>query len=120
MDSIARDLETRIRGAVRAGVEEERIIIDPGLGFGKGWRENFEILRRLSELRALGHPILVGPSRKGMIGRVLGVDVRDRMEGTLALVALAIAHGADIVRVHDVRAMTRAARMVDAILREVE
>lgn len=115
--ALIRNLDARIGEAVEAGVEEQRIVVDPGLGFAKGWRENFEVLRRLAELRSLGRPILVGPSRKGMIGRVLGVDVRDRMEGTLALVTLAIAGGADIVRVHDVREMVRAARMTDAIVR---
>ena len=72
MRAILDDLARRVSEAVSAGLPEERIILDPGLGFGKGWRENFEIIRRLRELRALGRPILIGPSRKGMIGRVLG------------------------------------------------
>lgn len=120
MSSVLHTLEVRIREAVDAGVRREHIIVDPGLGFGKGWRENFLLLRRLPELRSLDAPVLVGPSRKGMIGRVLGVDVGDRVEGTLALVSLAIAGGADMIRVHDVRPMARAARMTDAIVRPRE
>jgi dihydropteroate synthase len=110
-------LERAVERAIRLGVAHDSIVLDPGLGFGKTWRENFEIFRRLQELKALGRPVLVGPSRKGMIGKVLGVGVADRMEGTLALVTLSIAQGADMVRVHDARAMVRAARMADALVR---
>jgi dihydropteroate synthase len=95
----------------------ERLIVDPGFGFGKDWRQNLELLRRIGELKSLGRPILVGTSRKSMIGRVLGAAEDDRLEGTAATVSLAIAGGADIVRVHDVRAMTRVARMTDAVVR---
>ncbi len=111
------DLSDLVERALRAGVSQRNIILDPGLGFGKGWLENFEILRRLSELRRLGLPLLVGPSRKGMIGKVLGVDVHDRLEGTIALVTIAIAHGVDMVRVHDVRENVQAARMADVLAR---
>jgi dihydropteroate synthase len=114
---VHRGLKRAIDRACRCGVDVESIVVDPGLGFGKTWRENFEIFRRLSELTSLRRPILVGPSRKGMIGKVLGGGVADRLEGTLALVTLSIAAGADMVRVHDVRAMTRAARMTDALSR---
>jgi dihydropteroate synthase len=100
-----------------AGVAREQIIVDPGIGFGKGLRQNLAVLRRLGEFRALGRPLLLGASRKSFIGRVLGTPVEDRLEGTAAVVALAIAAGADIVRVHDVRAMARVARMADAIVR---
>jgi dihydropteroate synthase len=117
VEVVLRDLEAAIDRAVRQGVSAGAILIDPGLGFGKTWRENFAILRRLATLRSLGYPILVGPSRKGMIGKVLGVRVKDRMEGTLALVTIAVAAGADMVRVHDVREMARAARMADALAR---
>ncbi len=103
--------------AARAGLSRERLIIDPGLGFGWEPRQNLEIIRRLDELRGLGRPILVGPSRKSAIGLVLDVPVEQRLEGTAALVALAIANGADIVRVHDVGAMSRVARMTDAVVR---
>jgi dihydropteroate synthase len=117
MTSIRRELSRRLDRAVAAGVAWERLIVDPGFGFGKDWRQNLELLRRLGELKALGRPILAGTSRKSTIGRVLGVAEDDRLEGTAATVSLAIAGGADIVRVHDVRAMTRVARMTDAVVR---
>lgn len=115
--TITRELDVKLRTAVRAGVKAESIAVDPGLGMGKDWRANLEIMRRLRELRSLECPIVVGPSRKGMIGRVLGADVGDRLEGTAALVTLAIHGGADVVRVHDVGAMSRVARMADALVR---
>lgn len=114
---LRRDLASLAERAVDGGVPESRIMLDPGLGFGKRWTENFAILRRLSELKDLGFPIMVGPSRKGMIGKVLGVDVHDRLEGTIALVCIAVANGADMVRVHDVQENVRAARMMDALVR---
>jgi dihydropteroate synthase len=117
MTSILRELSRRLDQAIAAGVAWERLIIDPGFGFGKDWRQNLELLRRLGELKALGRPILAGTSRKSTIGRVLGVAEDDRLEGTAATVSLAITGGADIVRVHDVRAMTRVARMSDAVVR---
>jgi dihydropteroate synthase len=117
MTSIRRELARRLDRAVAAGVAWERLIVDPGFGFGKDWRQNLELLRRLGELRALGRPILAGTSRKSTIGRVLGLPEDDRLEGTAATVSLAIAGGADIVRVHDVRAMARVARMTDAVVR---
>lgn len=113
--AVVRGLTDSVERAIARGVSRDRIVVDPGLGFGKTWRENFEIMRQLQELRSIGLPILVGPSRKAMIGRVLGVSVADRMEGTLALTVLCIANGADMVRVHDVREMSRAARMADAL-----
>jgi dihydropteroate synthase len=100
-----------------AGVAEAQIIVDPGIGFGKGLRQNLEVIRRLAEFRALGRPILLGASRKSFIGRVLGLPPDERVEGTAAAVALGIANGADIVRVHDVRPLARVARMADAIVR---
>jgi dihydropteroate synthase len=117
MTSILRELSRRLDRALAAGVAWERLIIDPGFGFGKDWRQNLELLRRLGELRALGRPILAGTSRKSTIGRVLGLAEDDRLEGTSSTVSLAIAGGADIVRVHDVRAMLRVARMTDAVVR---
>lgn len=119
LTSIVRELSRRLDRAVAAGVRLERLIVDPGFGFGKDWRQNLELLRRLPELRVLGQPVLVGVSRKSTIGRVLGLAESDRMEGTAATVALAIAGGADIVRVHDVRAMARVARMTDAVVRRI-
>jgi dihydropteroate synthase len=115
---VVRNLGDRAYLAQSEGVSPEHLILDPGFGFGKGWRENFSIIRALPALRVLRKPILVGPSRKGMIGRVLAVPVGDRVEGTIALIAMCIAGGADIVRAHDVQAVTRAARMMDAIVRD--
>ena len=103
--------------ALGAGVPPENIILDPGVGFGKTAEHNLELLRRLSELRALGRPLLVGTSRKSIIGLVLDLPVEERLEGTAATVALSIANGADVVRVHDVKAMRRVSRMSDAVVR---
>lgn len=111
-------LSELVSRAVRAGINRDSLIIDPGLGFGKNWRQNLELLNRLSELRALNLPLLVGPSRKATISRVLGVGLHDRDEGTAALVAISAARGADVVRVHDCQAMTRVVRMTDALVRE--
>jgi dihydropteroate synthase len=97
-------------------VSQDRIIIDPGLGFGKTWRDNLEVIRNLRELRTLNFPVLVGPSRKGTVSKVLGVKRDERLEGSLALVALCVAEGADAVRVHDIAPMKRAATMIDALL----
>lgn len=104
------------RLAEEAGVPRERIIIDPGFGFGKTPAQNLELLRRLKELRCLGLPVLVGTSRKSTIGKVLNLPVDQRLEGTAATVAVAIVNGADLVRVHDVKEMVRIARMTDAII----
>lgn len=114
---IVRELARRIEHALAAGIAWERIIIDPGFGFGKTPDLNLLLLRRLRELTVLGRPILVGTSRKSMIGHVLGTPPEDRLEGTAATVALAIANGADIVRVHDVPQMVRVVRMADAVVR---
>ena len=103
--------------ARRAGIPADRIVLDPGFGFGPTPEENLELVRRLGELRSLGQPLLIGVSRKSTIGLVLNLPVEERLEGTAALVALAIAGGADIVRVHDTRAMVRVARMADAVTR---
>lgn len=104
--------------AEAAGVERERVIVDPGLGFGKTPAHNLEVLRRLGELRGLDRPVLVGPSRKSTIGALLGgAPPEDRLEGTLALCVLAAANGADLVRVHDVAEVVRALRVADAVLR---
>jgi len=105
--------------ALDSGVSWENIIIDPGIGFGKTLEGNLELIRRLGELKALGRPILLGTSRKSMIGLVLNLPPDQRLEGTAATVALGIANGADIVRVHDVLQMVRVSRMTDAIVRGV-
>jgi dihydropteroate synthase len=114
---IVRELSARIDYAVQRGIDWEQIIVDPGFGFGKQTSMNLELLRRMDELKVLGRPILAGTSRKSTIGAVLGTDPGDRLEGTAATVAIAIANGADIIRVHDVRQMVRVARMTDAIVR---
>lgn len=108
-------LRERIRAAVDRGIDEANIIIDPGIGFGKLASHNLEIIRRLWEFKSLGRPILLGPSRKRVIGDVLGLPLEERLEGTAALVSCAILNGANIVRVHDVKEMVRVARMADAI-----
>ena len=110
-------LRESLRRAEAAGIPREWVIVDPGIGFAKRPEHSLELLRRLGELRALGCPVLVGTSRKSSIGAVLGLPVEERLEGTAATVAIAIANGADIVRVHDVKAMVRVARMSDAIVR---
>jgi dihydropteroate synthase len=106
-----------VRLAKAAGIPDERIIIDPGVGFGKTYEQNLWVLRDLRRFRELGYPLLLGTSRKSVIGLTLNLPVTERVEGTAATVALGIAGGADIVRVHDVREMVRVARMSDAIVR---
>ncbi len=101
--------------AMDAGVSARNILVDPGIGFGKTVAHNLEIIRRLGELRGLGHPVLIGPSRKSFIGRVLDVPEGERLEGTAAAVALSVANGAAVVRVHDVKEMVRVARLADAL-----
>jgi dihydropteroate synthase len=115
--AIVRGLEQSLEIARRAGIREDRIIVDPGIGFHKNPAQNLELVRRLHELERLGLPLLVGPSRKSFIGTALGLPVEERLEGTAAVVALAVAAGVDLVRVHDVRAMVRVARMADAVVR---
>ncbi|MFA6771476.1 MAG: dihydropteroate synthase, partial [Dehalococcoidales bacterium] len=117
--AVLADLESGIEKAILAGVSESDIIIDPGIGFGKTVEQNLEIIYRLGEIKRLGKPVLLGTSRKSVIGLTLGVAEDDRLEGTAATVAIGIATGADIIRVHDVRAMKRVARMSDAIVRRL-
>ena len=115
---VADELREAVDRALAFGVSRENVIVDPGIGFGKVAEQSLEIERRLAEFRCLGLPILVGPSRKSHIGLVLGgLPPEERVEGTAAAVALCIAGGADIVRVHDVKEMVRVARMSDAIVR---
>ena len=118
VSDVIRFLSHSIDLALSAGVSWERIIIDPGIGFGTTPQENLTLLHRLGELRALGRPILLGASRKSTIGLVLGnLPPSERLEGTAATLALGIAQGADIVRVHDVFEMMRVVKMTDAIVR---
>ncbi len=115
VEDIRAFFEERMSYAVREGISEERIWLDPGFGFGKTVAHNLELLRRLREFKQLGRPILAGTSNKSTIGAVLDAPVDERDEGTAATVAVAIANGADAVRVHNVRMMARVARMTDAI-----
>ena len=117
MEDIAAGLAQSVDTALSAGVLRENLVIDPGIGFGKTADHNLELLRELHRLKVLGLPLLVGTSRKSTIGRILGLPPEQRLEGTAATVALAIASGADIVRVHDVLEMVRVCRMTDAIVR---
>ena len=114
---VVADLRMALGRAASRGCPSDLIIVDPGIGFGKTAGQNLELLRDLRELRALGRPLLLGASRKSTIGRVLDLPPDERLEGTLATTALGVAGGADIVRVHDVRANVRVARMSDAIVR---
>ncbi len=117
MAEVISSLRNSLELALKLGVPGENVILDPGIGFGKTWRQELEIIRRLGELKQLGRPTLVGPSRKSFIGLVLDLPVDQRVEGTAATIAIAIANGADMVRVHDVRQMARVCRMSDAVVR---
>ena len=115
MDEIKRFLRESVKRAIDAGVPKERVIIDPGIGFGKNADQNWEVLRRLGELRELGQPLLLGTSRKSFIGNLLDLPVDERLEGTAATVVAGVLRGADIVRVHDVLEITRAVRVADRL-----
>ena len=117
LEDVAGELAALAAAAQAAGIAADQIILDPGIGFGKTVAQSLELVDRLDRFRALGHPILIGPSRKSFIGYTLDLPPEERLEGTAAAVAIGIARGADIVRVHEVRAMARVARMSDAILR---
>lgn len=117
IDDVKRELLESVQIARSAGIPDERIILDPGIGFGKTVSQNLELIDRLPEIRQLGFPVLLGPSRKSFIGYTLDLPPDQRLEGTAAAVAVGISRGADIVRVHDVEFMVRLARMTDAIVR---
>jgi dihydropteroate synthase len=118
MEDICAALRESVRIAQAHGVGAERIVVDPGFGFGKTAAQNLELMRRLRELRGLGRPILIGPSRKHTIGAILGgLPPQERVEGTLALLALAVEAGVSMVRVHDVAAAVRAVKVADAVVR---
>jgi dihydropteroate synthase len=119
VDEVREYLERGVEFAEKAGVDRERTMIDPGIGFGKNLGHNLALLNRLDELRSIGRPVVLGTSRKKFIGTVLGIPVPDeRGFGTGATVALGIERGASIVRVHDVAGMAQVARMTDAIIRK--
>lgn len=117
MTEIISFFNERIEYAVKSGISNHQIIIDPGIGFGKSLDHNLEIIRHLKDLKPLNKPILIGTSRKSFIGKILNLPVNERVEGTAATVAISIANGADIIRVHDVKEMARVARIADAIVR---
>ncbi|HET6311834.1 MAG TPA: dihydropteroate synthase [Candidatus Nitrosotalea sp.] len=113
MEEIKRFLRIAVDKAVKAGVPRQRVLIDPGIGFGKTAEQNWVVLQRLAELRELGQPVLIGTSRKSFIGKLLDLPADKRVEGTAATVTAAILRGADVVRVHDVREMSLVARAAD-------
>lgn len=117
LEDIKRELLESVQKAKDAGIKAENIILDPGIGFGKTVEQNLELLNRTDEIKGLGYPVLIGPSRKSFIGYTLDLPSDQRTEGTAAAVAVGIMRGADIVRVHDVEMITRVVRMTDAIIR---
>jgi len=117
MPELISSLHSSIDYALKAGVNPDNIIVDPGFGFGKTVEQNLEIINRLDELKLLGRPVLLGTSRKSTIGAVLNLPVDQRLEGTAATIAIGIARGADIIRIHDVPQMIRVIKMSDAIVR---
>jgi dihydropteroate synthase len=117
VEDIKRELMDSLAIAKGAGIHDEMIILDPGIGFGKTVEQNLELLNRCGEIRELGYPLLVGPSRKSFIGYTLDLPPDQRVEGTAAAVAVSITRGADIVRVHDMETLSRVTKMTDAIVR---
>ncbi|MGO4890165.1 dihydropteroate synthase [Anaerobacillus sp. MEB173] len=116
MEDLVKDLEVSIAICHDAGVSDDKIIVDPGIGFAKTQEQNLEVMRRLDEVVALGYPVLLGTSRKSMIGKTLDLPPEERMEGTGATICLGIERGCQIIRVHDVLEMSRMAKMMDAML----
>ena len=115
MAEIVERLRESAAQAVAAGVPREKVLIDPGIGFGKTADQNVEVLRRLDELRAVGQPILVGTSRKSFLGKVFGLPLEERLMGTAASVAAAVLRGASVVRVHEVAEMSRLVRVAEGL-----
>ncbi len=118
IEDVKRELMDCVALAKKAGIAESHIVLDPGIGFGKTREHNLELVNRLDEIRELGYPILLGTSRKSFIGFTLNLPADQRVEGTAATVAVGIARGADIIRVHDMKEMARVAKMTDAIVRK--
>ena len=117
LEDVKRELLVSVALAKKAGIEDSQIVLDPGIGFGKSREYNLELINRLSEIRSLGYPILLGTSRKSFIGFTLNLPPDQRVAGTAATVSVGITRGADIIRVHDVREMARIAKMTDALVR---
>jgi dihydropteroate synthase len=118
IDRVKSELKVSIHIAQEADIPKENIILDPGIGFGKTVEENLVLINRLDEIKSMGFPLLIGPSRKSFIGLTLDLPADQRLEGTAAATAISISRGADIIRVHDVQAMVRVAKMCDAILKQ--
>jgi len=118
MEEIKNELQESVSLALRAGISKKNIILDPGIGFGKTVEQNLVLINRLNEIKALGYPILIGPSRKSFLGRILDLPVEERLEGTAASISVGITRGADIVRVHDVKYMARIVKVTDALTRQ--
>ncbi len=118
IEDVKHELMNSVDLAQKAGIAESHIVLDPGIGFGKTREHNLELVNRLDEIRELGYPVLLGTSRKSFIGFTLDLPADQRVEGTAATVAVGITRGADIIRVHDVKEMTRVAKMTDAIVRK--
>ncbi|NIK12686.1 dihydropteroate synthase [Alkalibacillus almallahensis] len=116
MDDIKTSLKESIEIVKQQGVNDEQIILDPGVGFGKTHQQNLLAMRRMQELKTLGYPILLGTSRKSIVGKTLGLPVEERLEGTIATICQGVSQGVDIVRVHDVKEVKRAVDMMDAML----
>lgn len=120
-DDLIKEIKTFLKNSVKiakgAGISNNSIIIDPGIGFGKTFEHNLEVMKKFKELRELGFPLLLATSRKSFIGNILGLPTTERIEGTIATVALGIAAGADVVRVHDVKEIYRAIKVTDRIIR---
>ena len=119
LEDVKKELLESVALAKNAGVDESLIVLDPGIGFGKTREHNLELINRLGEIRSLGYPVLLGPSRKSFIGFTLNLPPDQRVEGTAAAVSVGITRGADIIRVHDVKEMARVAKMTDALVRRV-
>jgi dihydropteroate synthase len=117
MEEIKNDLLESVSLALKAGICKENIILDPGIGFGKTVEQNLALINRLYEIKALGYPIMIGPSRKSFLGLILNLPAEERLEGTAASITVGIARGADIVRVHDVKYMVRTVKVADALIR---
>lgn len=116
VSEVKRELKRSVKIGIDAGIEREKIIIDPGIGFGKRLEDNLNLIAHLNEFKNLNLPILIGISRKSMIDMIMSMDVSERLEPTIALNTIAVVHGANIVRVHDVRENVKAMRMVDAVM----
>ena len=117
MESIKEFLQSSIDKALKAGVKKEKIVLDPGIGFGKTFEQNLEVLKRLNELQDLGYPVLLGTSRKSVLGNIVGGEPKERIEATVATTVSGIRDGVDIVRVHDVKENLQAARIADKLYR---